>query len=47
LEEAEDKLIFKALSPRLFSLPGILSRKKQLFPEVYRVLEEMDREGRG
>ena len=46
-EEAEDKLIFKARSARLFSLPGILSRKKQLFPEVYRVLEEMDREGRG
>ena len=47
LEEAEEKLIFKARSPRLFTLPGILSRKKQLFPEVYRVLEEMDRDERG
>ncbi len=39
--EAEDKLVFRREENDLFDLPGILSRKKQLLPEILRVLEEL------
>ncbi len=39
--EGEEKLLYKKISPGLYDLPGILSRKKQLLPEILRVLEEM------
>ena len=38
--EAENSLIYKKSGPNEFVLPGILSRKKQLLPEVLRVVEE-------
>ncbi|QEN07788.1 putative manganese-dependent inorganic diphosphatase [Oceanispirochaeta crateris] len=41
LEIAESKLIYDKISEQLYSLPGILSRKKQLLPEILRVLEEL------
>lgn len=37
----EEKLVFKAEQDGLFDLPEILSRKKQVLPEVLRVLEEL------
>jgi manganese-dependent inorganic pyrophosphatase len=37
---AEQNLIYKKESEGQFSLPHILSRKKQLLPEILRVLEE-------
>ncbi len=36
----ERKLAYKKIGDGIFSLPGVLSRKKQLLPEVLRVLEE-------
>ncbi len=36
----ERHLVYKPLGEHLFDLPGVLSRKKQLLPEVLRVLEE-------
>ena len=36
----EAALIYRRLEPNLYALPGILSRKKQLLPEILRVLEE-------
>jgi manganese-dependent inorganic pyrophosphatase len=36
----ERKLAYKKIGEGIFSLPGVLSRKKQLLPEVLRVLEE-------
>ena len=36
----ESVLIYRRLEPNLYALPGILSRKKQLLPEILRVLEE-------
>ncbi len=39
--EAEKTLAFEQLEDRTFDLPGILSRKKQLLPEVMRVLDEL------
>lgn len=36
----EKSLRFKKKENRIFELPGILSRKKQLFPEIFRVVEE-------
>jgi len=41
----EKHFLYESTAPGVFSLPGVLSRKKQLFPEVCRVLEEM-KEGR-
>jgi manganese-dependent inorganic pyrophosphatase len=38
--QAEKNLVYKQESAGKFALPGILSRKKQLLPEVLRVLEE-------
>jgi manganese-dependent inorganic pyrophosphatase len=37
----ENSLVYKEHSPHLFWLPGVLSRKKQLLPEVLRVLEDI------
>lgn len=37
---AEESLIYHRTPEGLFSLPGVLSRKKQLLPEVLRVLSE-------
>lgn len=37
----EEKLVFKKEKEGLFDLPEILSRKKQVLPEVLRVLEEL------
>ena len=39
--EVEKFFLYESREPRLFDLPGVLSRKKQLFPEVYRALEEL------
>ncbi len=39
--EAEERLVFRRETDDLFDLPGILSRKKQLLPEILRVLEEL------
>lgn len=38
--EIEKKLVYKQIRDNLLELPGVLSRKKQLLPEVLRVLEE-------
>ena len=44
---AEDKLVFKKEEQGLFDLPEILSRKKQVLPEILRVLEEVKGEQNG
>ena len=41
LPEGETRLIYDKISEQLYSLPGILSRKKQLLPEILRVVEEI------
>jgi manganese-dependent inorganic pyrophosphatase len=41
-ERAMKTLIYDSKGPRLFDLPKILSRKKQVLPEVLRVLEEIN-----
>ncbi len=38
---AEKLLSYKRISEHTFYLPGVLSRKKQLLPEILRVLEEL------
>ncbi len=43
---AERLLSYQRTGERVFSLPGVLSRKKQLLPEVLRVLEELARSGK-
>lgn len=43
-ERAEHELVYKTEGPGEFFLPGILSRKKQLLPELLRVLEELKRD---
>jgi manganese-dependent inorganic pyrophosphatase len=40
LENIEYKFLYEKISDRVFSMPKVLSRKKQLLPEVIRVLEE-------
>lgn len=35
-----DKLIYKKLEDNLYFLPGVLSRKKQLIPELFRTIED-------
>ena len=37
----ENSLVYKEHSSHLFWLPGVLSRKKQLLPEILRVLEDL------
>ncbi len=39
--EAEKRLYYKRLAEGLYHLPGILSRKKQLLPELLRVASEL------
>lgn len=39
--KAEEKLVFKAEHTGVFDLPDILSRKKQVLPEILRVLEDL------
>ena len=41
MPEAEAKLVYRKIDDNLFDLPGILSRKKQLLPELLRVAEEL------
>lgn len=41
-DAAENIFSYKRLSGNTFFLPGILSRKKQLLPEVLRILEEIN-----
>lgn len=38
--EKEYRFVYEKLRDKVYSLPGILSRKKQLLPEVLRVLED-------
>lgn len=40
-EPADNQLMYKRIGANEFELPGVLSRKKQLLPEVLRVLEEI------
>nr|MDA3852207.1 putative manganese-dependent inorganic diphosphatase [Spirochaetaceae bacterium] len=40
--QAEEKLPYKLLEDQFYDLPGILSRKKQLLPEILRILEELE-----
>lgn len=42
-EAGENIFSYKRLSDNAFFLPGILSRKKQLLPEVLRILEELNK----
>lgn len=42
--EAERHLGYARIDANIYSLPGVLSRKKQLLPEILRVLEEMSGE---
>ncbi len=44
MQRAEKKLSYPQIEKNIFDLPGVLSRKKQLLPEILRVLEEMNRE---
>jgi manganese-dependent inorganic pyrophosphatase len=38
-EKAEDHLAFQKIGEGLYNLPGVVSRKKQLLPEILRVME--------
>jgi manganese-dependent inorganic pyrophosphatase len=40
-ERGERLLSYRPAAPRSFYLPGVLSRKKQLLPEILRILEEV------
>ena len=40
---AEQIFAYKKLEDNLFHLPGVLSRKKQLLPEISRILEEISK----
>jgi manganese-dependent inorganic pyrophosphatase len=40
LDTVEYKLSYEKTSDKTYSLPGVLSRKKQLLPEIIRVIEE-------
>ncbi|MDD5727121.1 MAG: putative manganese-dependent inorganic diphosphatase [Victivallales bacterium] len=40
--ELAEKLIYEKLEDNLYFLPGVLSRKKQLLPELFRVIEDCD-----
>ena len=42
-EAGENLFSYKRLSADTFFLPGVLSRKKQLLPEVLRILEELNK----
>jgi len=36
---AEKELAYKQLEENVFDLPGVLSRKKQVLPEILRVID--------
>ena len=38
---AEKELAYKRLEDHIFDLPGVLSRKKQLLPEVLRIIDAL------
>ena len=40
MEELENLLVYRKTEDNIFDLPGILSRKKQLLPELLRAVEE-------
>ena len=40
-DAAEKQLNYRKISEHYFSLPGVLSRKKQLLPELLRIVEEL------
>jgi manganese-dependent inorganic pyrophosphatase len=40
LDTVEYKLAYEKVEDKTYSLPGVLSRKKQLLPEIIRVIEE-------
>jgi len=42
-DKAEEALVYERTAPGLYSLPGVVSRKKQLLPEILRVLEAIQR----
>lgn len=42
LDAGEKVLKYRKLTDNLFDLPGVLSRKKQLLPEILRVIEELN-----
>lgn len=42
MQAAETLLAYRKISENIFDLPGVLSRKKQLLPEVLRVVEELN-----
>ncbi len=42
LPRAENALPFRTIDERTFDLPGVLSRKKQLLPEIIRVLSDLN-----
>jgi manganese-dependent inorganic pyrophosphatase len=44
LPETEKYLAYSKMQPQLYHLPGILSRKKQLLPEIIRVVEKWYKE---
>ncbi|MCX8123001.1 MAG: putative manganese-dependent inorganic diphosphatase [Spirochaetes bacterium] len=39
--KGQQNLSYSEIAPNMYSLPGILSRKKQLLPEILRILEEL------
>ena len=45
-EKAEENLIYQKKADQLYDLPGVVSRKKQLLPEILRVIEEIKKETR-
>jgi manganese-dependent inorganic pyrophosphatase len=40
-EAAEKRISYRRIQDNLFALPGVLSRKKQLLPEILRIVEEL------
>jgi manganese-dependent inorganic pyrophosphatase len=38
-EAIENLIVYKKIEENTYDLPGVLSRKKQLLPEILRVLE--------
>ena len=40
-EAAEKRFSYRRSAPHCFLLPGVLSRKKQLLPEILRIVEEL------
>ncbi|MFP4363801.1 MAG: putative manganese-dependent inorganic diphosphatase [Spirochaetia bacterium] len=38
----EDELLYRKIEDHVYDLPGVLSRKKQLLPEILRILEKIE-----